>query len=147
MSAGGVAAAVVLAACCLAASTGQCDEDAAAQGSATARDFGPATLSKIIPGVTTETEVQALLGKSQDMQFGSGALCPPKAADRSVQQTVDSWNYRGRDADGAYIVHIEFDANYVTYLITRIPINGVGVARLAKPQPTAEQPAPAAAEP
>lgn len=135
MIAGRAASDVILAACCFATSAVCFGADPSAPN----RDFSSATLAKIIPGVTTETDVQALLGKSDDMQFGSGTLCPPKPSNKSVEPTVDSWNYRGRDANGRFIVHIEFDANYVTYLVAKIPTNGVGVARRAQPQPSADQ--------
>jgi hypothetical protein len=129
-------ATAVLLATCLAAGSGICADQSEAD-SAAARDLSPPTLAKIVPGVTTETEVQALLGKpSYDIEFGSGALCPPKPSAKSLNEpTVNSWNYRGRDAKGPFVVHIEFDQNYVTYLIAKIPINGVGVARMVKPQP------------
>lgn len=140
-------ATVVLLVAGLAAGSGTCAADQSEPDSATVRDLSASILAKIIPGVTTETEVQALLGKpSYDIEFGSGALCPPKASAKSINEpTVNSWNYRGRDAKGAFIVHIEFDQNYVTYLIAKIPINGVGVARMAKPQ--SDKPAQTAANP
>lgn len=95
-----VATAVLLASC-LAAGSGTCADQSEADS----------TLAKIIAGVTTETEVQALLGKpSYDMEFGSGALCPPKPSAKSINEpTVNSWNDRGRDAKGPFVVHIEFD--------------------------------------
>ncbi|HEX4152576.1 MAG TPA: hypothetical protein VHY75_10270 [Steroidobacteraceae bacterium] len=123
-----------------------CAAPPSATDPATERNFSAETLAKIIPGVTTETEVQALLGKpSYAVDFGSGALCPPKPSGKSINEpTVNSWNYRGRDSDGPYVVHIEFDANYVTYLISKIPITGVGVARVAKPQATVDKPSESA---
>jgi hypothetical protein len=128
---------------------------------ATPREFGRATIAKIVPGVTSAVEVQALLGKPwRQTVFGSGDECPPKpkadqakpTAARNPDQAkkfnpyepgtaVGAWDYRGRDSGGDYILRIEFDTRYITYLVARIPTAGAGVARVEAPAgPTESQP-------
>jgi hypothetical protein len=162
MTAGRLLGALALGMCVFRATAGYCGAGSPTLEAATARDLSAATLANIIPGVTTAVQVQALLGRPwHETVFGSGAECPPKPFEakgskptESVARNPDTpkpfapygkgpavigWDYRGRDADGAYVVRIEFDTNYVTYLIARMRDNGVGVARVEKPSPTTDK--------
>jgi outer membrane protein assembly factor BamE (lipoprotein component of BamABCDE complex) len=101
------------------------------------RDFRDATLSKVVPGKTTKAQVEALLG--------SGPWRMNRYTDETLpypgDPSVDIWEYRGRDSNGTYRVHIEFDANNVTTLIAKIPDKtGRAVARVAKPPPESGKP-------
>jgi hypothetical protein len=131
-------------------------DDGIPADTATPREFNHATIAKIVPGVTTAVEVQTLLGKPwRQTVFGSGAQCPPKPtgnqADPSAARNPDqakkfnpyepgaavgAWDYRGRDSSGRYILRIEFDTRYITYLIAKIPTAGEGVAQVESPPPT-----------
>jgi hypothetical protein len=153
--------AMALGTCCLGATTGYCGGGPPRPNPATPRDFAAATLAKIIPGVTTAVQVQALLGRPwHETVFGSGSECPPKpfngkkptdSAARNPDQpkafdpygkgpAVDAWDYRGRDSAGAYVIRIEFDTNYITYLVAKIRANGTGVATVEQPPATADKP-------
>ncbi|MFZ1906265.1 MAG: hypothetical protein WAU56_12850 [Steroidobacteraceae bacterium] len=101
------------------------------------RVFSDATLSKVVPGQTTKAQVKALLG--------SGPWRMNKYDDETLpypgDPSVDIWEYRGRDSNGTYRVHIEFDANNVTTLIAKIPDKtGIAAARVAKPKPQPDKP-------
>jgi hypothetical protein len=121
------------------------------QAGAEPRDYG-ADAARIVPGVTTAVQVQALLGKPwRQIVFGSGAECPPKAFHASdtaqsvarnpdqakgfnpyeKKAAVSAWDYRGRDAHGSYVLRVEFDTSYVTFMIAKIPQAGAGVASVA----------------
>ena len=91
-------------------------------------DFADQTLAKIIPGHTTKTEVEALLGKPwRDTQLDEEDVMPGDPA-------VEVWEYRGLRSQGAYRAHIQFDKSGVTTLIAKIPDKtGRAVARVAKP--------------
>lgn len=89
------------------------------------RDFSDETLAKVVPGHTTKAEVEALLGKpwrDTDFTTGDDAL------------GIDIWEYRGKDPNGTYRVHIEFNDKNITTLIAKIPDKTAqGVARTAPP--------------
>ena len=90
-----------------------------------ARDFSPGILAKVIPGHSTKTEVQALLGQPWRTTF----------SDDSDEPGPVVWEYRGRNANGTYRVHIEFNAQDTTTLIAEIPDSkGEAPARVAKPR-------------
>jgi hypothetical protein len=76
----------------------------------TPREFGAEALAAVVPGSTTEKQVEALLGQPWRTDAGD-----------EDEQIPESWNYRGKDADGIYLVHIEFDARGTTSLIVKIP--------------------------
>ena len=110
-----------LAMCCLVAFPGYCGSDIAGSGSATgvlslSGQQLAQKLAKITPGVTTKSQVQSLLG-------------PPW---RTVQYNDmdkledEIWEYRGRDADGSYRIHIEFDKHDVVHVVGKIPDNASG---------------------
>jgi outer membrane protein assembly factor BamE (lipoprotein component of BamABCDE complex) len=123
-------AAVAFAMCCLAASAGFCGDDPR-----TAREFSDATLAKVVPGQTTKAQVEALLGKP----WRDTELDPAHAHTHTPgpsEPYVDIWEYRGRDSNGTYRVHIEFDSHNITTLIAKIPDKTAQArARVAQPTP------------
>ncbi len=121
--------ALAFAACCIAASAGNCANDAADSGQA--REFSAATLAKVTPGETTQSQVEALLGKPWRTTFADDADEPGPVV----------WEYRGKDSTGTYSVHIEFDDHGKTTLIATIPDStGEAPARVAKSPPTSDKP-------
>jgi hypothetical protein len=74
------------------------------------REFSTETLAAVVPGSTTEKQVEALLGQPWRTDAGDEDEAIP-----------ESWDYRGKDADGTYLVHIEFDAQGTTSVIVKVP--------------------------
>jgi outer membrane protein assembly factor BamE (lipoprotein component of BamABCDE complex) len=92
------------------------------------RVFSPAILARITPGRTTRAEVEKLLGMPWRTIF----------ADDQDEPGPTIWEYRGRDANGTYLVHIEFDGHGRTTLFAKIPdATGEAAARVAAPPPAA----------
>jgi hypothetical protein len=155
--------AVVLALCALGAAWASGEDAGSVADPQAAREFTAATLAKILPGVTTAVQVQSLLGKPwRQLVFGAGVPCPPKPSDPSQAAkrkadnpdqakgynpyekgvAVSAWDYRGKDSSGGYVLRVEFDARYVTYLIAKIPQLGRGIARVPGASVEAAKPAP-----
>jgi len=112
--------AVVLALYCFAAPAGYCGGDAADPGAV--REFGAATLAEVDPGHTTKAQIEALLG-----QPWRTIVSDPDESDPEV------WEYRGRDANGTYLLHVEFDDHDIATLIAQITDKtGEATARVAK---------------
>ena len=76
----------------------------------TPREFSAETLAAVVPGRTTEKQVEALLGKPWRTDAGDEDEAIP-----------ESWDYRGKDAGGTYQLHIEFDARGTTTVIVKVP--------------------------
>jgi outer membrane protein assembly factor BamE (lipoprotein component of BamABCDE complex) len=77
-------------------------------------------LAQVTPGKSTKTQVKALLGSPwRVVQFND---CGKAMAG----QSDETWDYRGRDAQGTYRVHIEFDDDGVAHLVAKIPDNVSG---------------------
>ena len=74
------------------------------------REFSAEALAAVVPGRTTEKQVEALLGEPWRTDAGDEDEAIP-----------ESWDYRGRDASGTYQLHIEFDARGTTSLIVKVP--------------------------
>jgi hypothetical protein len=74
------------------------------------QEFSAKTLASVVPGHTTEKQVEALLGQPWRTDAGDEDEAIP-----------ESWDYRGKDANGIYLVHIEFDARGTTSLIVKLP--------------------------
>lgn len=95
------------------------------------RDFSAASLAKVTPGQSTEAQVEALLGKPWRTTF----------ADDPDEPGPVVWEYRGKDADGRYSLHIEFTSKGTATLIAKIPDNSweapARVAPTASSQPEA----------
>jgi hypothetical protein len=104
---------------------------AAVAQAAEARNFSDAVLARVVPGRTTKAQVRALLGEPwRDTRHGD-----------EEHPANDVWDYRGRGADGTYLVHIEFDQRDIARLVAKIPEkSGVGVATVAKDPPSSSKP-------
>jgi hypothetical protein len=74
------------------------------------REFSAEALAAVVPGRTTEKQVEALLGQPWRTDAGDEDEAIP-----------ESWDYRGKDASGTYQVHIEFDAQGTTTVIVKVP--------------------------
>jgi outer membrane protein assembly factor BamE (lipoprotein component of BamABCDE complex) len=82
--------------------------------------FSEHTLSQVLPGRSTKTQVLSLLGEPwRIVQFNDCGHAMPGQAD-------ETWDYRGKDAKGTYRIHIEFDEEGVTHLVAKIPDVAVG---------------------
>jgi hypothetical protein len=74
------------------------------------QEFSAKTLASIVPGHTTEKQVEALLGEPWRTDAGD-----------EDEDIPESWDYRGKDATGIYLVHIEFDNRGTTTKIVKVP--------------------------
>jgi hypothetical protein len=91
--------------------------------------------SQIVPGRSTKADVKALLGTPwREVQFND---CGTPMDD----QGDETWEYRGRDGNGGYRVHIEFSDDGVVHLVGKIPDQARGgeatTAKVAPPQSSA----------
>jgi len=95
-------------------------------------NFSDRTLAEVNPGHTTKAQVEALFGKPWRVsELDEEDVMPGDPA-------VEVWEYRGRDSQGTYRVHIRFDKRDVTTLIAKIPDKTArAVARVANPMPDA----------
>ena len=75
-----------------------------------AQEFSAKTLAAVVPGHTTEKQVEALLGRPWRTDAGD-----------EDEDIPESWDYRGKDASGIYLVHIEFDNRGTTTKIVKVP--------------------------
>jgi hypothetical protein len=87
------------------------------------RNFSARILDKVVPEHTTKAEVEALLGKPWRDTKVDGIVgdCQPNQRTSPGDPSVDIWEFRGRDSNGTYRVHIEFDEHDITVLIAKIP--------------------------
>jgi outer membrane protein assembly factor BamE (lipoprotein component of BamABCDE complex) len=116
--------AAVLALCWVAAATGHCLAGEADPGQP--RAFSPAALAKVSPGKSTKAQVERLLGQPWRTTF----------SDDQDEPAPSVWEYRGADASGTYILHIEFDGHDKATLVAKIPdATGEAPARVAKTPP------------
>jgi hypothetical protein len=77
-------------------------------------------LAQVVPGTTTKIQVKSLLGEPwRILQFNDCGMSMPGEAD-------ETWDYRGKNAQGTYRVHIEFDDNDVARLVAKIPDHVAG---------------------
>jgi hypothetical protein len=73
------------------------------------QEFSAKTLASVVPGHTTEKQVEALLGEPWRTDAGD-----------EDEDIPESWDYRGKDASGIYLVHIEFDNRGTTTKIVKV---------------------------
>jgi hypothetical protein len=73
------------------------------------QEFSAKTLASVVPGHTTEKQVAALLGEPWRTDAGD-----------EDEDIPESWDYRGKDASGVYLVHIEFDNRGTTTKIVKV---------------------------
>src|SRR5580693_4223036 len=110
-----------LAMCFLGASAARCaDGWATAIPPPSADTISAAKLALLVPGTSTKSDVQSLLGAPwRILQFNDCGMSMPGQAD-------ETWDYRGRNAKGTYRVHIEFDDSNVARLVAKIPDHAAG---------------------
>jgi hypothetical protein len=95
-------------------------------------DASHQTIAQIVPGQSTKSDVQSLLGAPwRVVQFNDCGMAMDDQAD-------ETWEYRGTDQDGNYRLHVEFGDNGVVHLIAKIPDSAAGGkatdAKVAPPQ-------------
>jgi hypothetical protein len=74
------------------------------------RAIDPQVLAKVVPGIS-KAQVKSLLGAPwRTVQYND---------DEEVENEI--WEYRGKDAQGAYRVHIEFDQHDTVVIVGKIP--------------------------
>jgi hypothetical protein len=128
-----LASAMGLSLCCFAASAAYCGNDSVLCGEAPlAGAISDEILAKVMPGESTKSQVQSLLGTPwRTIQFND---CGHSMDD----QADEIWDYRGEDSNGTFRIHIEFDDHGVTYLVAKIPDKSPGgkptVAKVAPTQ-------------
>jgi hypothetical protein len=120
-----VGAAAVLS--CMAASAAHCEDG----WSAKVAPLDTRNLAQVRPGLSTKAQVEAMLGAPwRIVQFNDCGMSMPGQAD-------ETWDYRGKDAGGAYRLHIEFDDDGVATLVAKIPDHVPGgkgtAAKIAAP--------------
>ena len=72
-------------------------------------------IAKIVPGRSSRSDVQALLGAPwRIVQFNDCGMAMDDQAD-------ETWEYRGADPSGGYRLHVEFGDNGVVHLVAKIP--------------------------
>lgn len=91
--------------------------------------------AKIIPGHSTKADVKALLGTPwREVEFNDCGIPMDEQGD-------ETWEYRGRDGNDGYRLHIEFSDSGVVHLIGKIPDRAPGGAatsvKVAPPQSSA----------
>jgi outer membrane protein assembly factor BamE (lipoprotein component of BamABCDE complex) len=75
-----------------------------------AQEFSAKTLAALVPGHITKKQVEALLGQPWRTDEGD-----------EDEDIPESWDYRGKDASGIYLVHIVFDNRGTATLIVKVP--------------------------
>lgn len=93
------------------------------------------SVTKVVPGRTSKTEITALFGKPwRVLQFNDCG----EAMDNQADET---WEYRGHDSSGPYRLHIEFGDDGTVHLVAKIPDNSPGgKGTVAKFAPSAPMP-------
>ena len=103
-----LAAAVVIA---LAPVTAYCAGDAPSSAPA----IDAQSLTKVVPGRTSKADITALFGKPwRVVQFND-------CGEAMDDQADETWEYRGRDGNGGFRLHIEFGDQGVVHLFAKIP--------------------------
>ncbi len=78
------------------------------------------SLARVVPGHTSKAEITTLFGKPwRIVQFND-------CGEAMDDQADETWEYRGRDADGSYRLHIEFGDDGTVHLIAKIPDTSPG---------------------
>jgi hypothetical protein len=88
--------------------------------SGTATAIGAQQIAKIVPGQSTKSDVDAMLGTPwRVVQFNDCGMAMDGQAD-------ETWEYRGTDPAGGFRLHVEFGDNDVVRLIAKIPDGAPG---------------------
>jgi hypothetical protein len=92
--------------------------------------IAPQDLAQVVPGQSTKADIQSLLGAPwRVVQFNDCGQAMDDQAD-------ETWEYRGKDSNGAYRIHVEFDDHEVVHLLAKIPdgiSGGKGIAAKIAP--------------
>jgi hypothetical protein len=92
-------------------------------GSLTRQQIGGST--KIVPGHSTKADVKALLGEPwRAVQFND-------CGEAMDGQDDETWEYRGKDGNGDFRLHVEFNDNGTVHLFAKIPDGATGSAGTA----------------
>jgi outer membrane protein assembly factor BamE (lipoprotein component of BamABCDE complex) len=90
------------------------------------RDVSLADVAKISVGSSTADQVKQLLGSPYRMtNYG----------DCSPIDYQEFWDYLGHDANGLFIIHIEFDESHIARIIAKDSKHGPIVVLAAAPKP------------
>lgn len=75
-----------------------------------AQTIDPQVLAKVVPGIS-KSQVKSLLGD------------PWRTVQYNDEEEIENeiWEYRGKDAQGPYRVHIEFDRHEIVVIVGKIP--------------------------
>ena len=75
-----------------------------------AQAIDPQVLAKVVPGIS-KSQVKSLLGD------------PWRTVQYNDEEEIENeiWEYRGKDAQGPYRVHIEFDRHDTVVIVGKIP--------------------------
>ena len=84
--------------------------DVAKAPSGSAQGIDPRVLARVVPGIS-KAQVKSLLG------------APWRTVQYNDEEEAENeiWEYRGKDAQGAYRVHIEFDRHDTVIIVGKIP--------------------------
>jgi hypothetical protein len=91
------------------------------------------SLTKIVPGHTSKSDITALFGKPwRVVQFND-------CGEAMDDQADETWEYRSHDAHGGFRLHLEFTDKGVLHLVAKIPDQSPGgegtTARVAPSTP------------
>jgi hypothetical protein len=110
LTAPALAAALALLLCLCPLSAARSAEAAKPPAAAPVQPIDPQVLAKVVPGIS-KSQVKSLLGE------------PWRTVQYNDEEEVENeiWEYRGKDAQGAYRVHIEFDRHETVVIVGKIP--------------------------
>jgi hypothetical protein len=92
-----------------------CEAVAPPTSNAVSRAANAQQFAKIVPGHSTKADVRALFGTPwREIQFNVCGMAMDEQAD-------ETWEYRGRDGNGGYRIHVEFSDNGIVHLVGKIP--------------------------
>lgn len=108
-------AAVAFALCFCPLSAALAAEATAAKPAADASSIDPQVLAKVVPGIS-KAQVTSLLG------------APWRTVQYNDLDEVENelWEYRGKDSQGTYRVHIEFNRQGIVLIVGKIPDKNAG---------------------
>jgi SmpA / OmlA family len=110
LAARALAAALAFALCFCPLVAAYAAEDAKPPAAAPVAAIDPQVLAKVVPGIS-KAQVKSLLGD------------PWRTAHFNDQDEVENefWEYRGKDSQGTYRVHIEFNEHETVVIVGKIP--------------------------
>jgi hypothetical protein len=107
----------------------------ASDAPAPAAPINAQSLAKVVPGHSSKADITALFGKPwRVVQFND-------CGEAMDDQADETWEYRGRDANGGFRLHIEFSDQGVVHLFAKIPDQSLrGEGTTAKVAPSSPMP-------